>query len=335
MPTVNCGHDANFLQSYDRWHGPRQEGSVFQLLYSVNCVNLGRFPPIPLTKSPPPNMDATMTETQQPQPTDASPMAKKKEEENFFVFLFKLVAIVLIFRSFFFSPFNIPSESMLPRLLVGDYLLAQKWSYGYSKYSLPLSVPLIPGRIFASQPDRGDVVIFKAPPLDDVDYIKRVIGLPGDTVQMIGGVLHLNGQVVKKQRLADFAVPITPNTQCAIGGFEAQAEDGTQVCHYARFRETLPGGRSYDVLDMGQAPQDDTEPLLVPEGMLFLMGDNRDNSQDSRFSARPGGGIGLVPQGNLVGKAGVVMWSTDGFAEWIKPWTWFTAARWDRIGGTF
>ncbi|OCC25085.1 signal peptidase I [Croceicoccus estronivorus] len=265
---------------------------------------------------------------------DGKAAAKPEKEENFFVFLIKLVAIVLIFRSFVFAPFTIPSESMLPRLVDGDYLLASKWSYGYSKYSLPFSLPLIPGRIMASQPERGDVAIFKAPPLNNVDYIKRVIGLPGDTIQMKAGVLYLNGQAVKKERIADFVIPQTPNTDCATIAFEA-VEDGQAVCRYARFRETLPNGRSYEVLDFGHTPQDDTDPIVVPEDKLFMMGDNRDNSQDSRFPPRPGGGIGLVPQENLVGKATIVMWSTDGSAEWIKPWTWFTSARWNRIGGTF
>ena len=259
----------------------------------------------------------------------------QKKEESFVVFLLKLVTIVLVFRSFFFSPFNIPSESMLPRLLDGDYLLAAKWPYGYSKYSMPFSAPVIPGRILAGQPERGDIVIFKAPPNNDIDYIKRVIGLPGDQVQMIGGVLHLNGKPVPKQKIADFVVPITPNTDCASVGFIDKAKDGTPICRYPRYRETLPGGRSYDVLDFGPTPQDDTVPVVVPEGMLFLMGDNRDNSQDSRFPARAGGGIGLVPQDNLVGRAAIMMWSTDGSVEWLKPWTWFTAARWSRIGGTF
>ena len=140
---------------------------------------------------------------------------------------------------------------------------------------------------------------------------------------------------MKKQRIADFEIAVTPNTQCALPAFEARKTDGTQVCQYPRFRETLPGGRTYEVLDFGIAPQDDTAPVIVPEGQLFLMGDNRDNSQDSRFPARPGGGIGLVPQANLVGKAAIGMWSTDGSVEWHKPWTWLTAARWTRIGGTF
>ncbi|MGD9470937.1 MAG: signal peptidase I [Novosphingobium sp.] len=259
----------------------------------------------------------------------------EKKEEHFLLFLIKLVAIVLIFRSFIFSPFNIPSESMLPRLMDGDYLLAAKWPYGYSRYSLPLSVPLIPGRIFASQPERGDVVIFKAPPLNDTDYIKRVVGLPGDEIQMVGGVLHLNGVAVKHERIDDLVIPVSANTDCAFPQFQSVNESGDPVCIYPRFRDTLPGGRSFEVLDLGRTPQDDTAAVIVPEGMLFLMGDNRDNSQDSRFPATPGGGIGLVPQDNLVGKATIVMWSTDGSSEWLKPWTWFTAARWSRIGSTF
>jgi signal peptidase I len=266
---------------------------------------------------------------------NANQPPEKGKEENFFVFLLKLVLVVAIFRSFLFSPFNIPSESMLPRLLNGDYLLAAKWPYGFSKYSLPFSLPLIPGRILADQPTRGDIVIFKAPPGNDTDYIKRVIGLPGDQVQVIGGQLFLNGKPVPKQRIADFELPVTPNTHCYLEQFSGRRADGTAVCRYPRFRETLPGGRSYEVLDYGTTPQDDTPPILVPDGHMFLMGDNRDNSLDSRFPAVPGQGIGIVPQANLVGRASLMMFSTDGSAEWLKPWTWFTAARWSRIGGTF
>ena len=257
------------------------------------------------------------------------------KEENFFVFLLKLLLIVVIFRSFIFSPFNIPSESMLPRLMNGDYLLAAKWPYGYSKYSLPFSLPLIPGRLLAGQPQRGDVVIFKAPPLNDTDYIKRVVGLPGDRIQVIDGQLFINDKPVPRQRLADFEVPVTPNTHCYLPQFEARNAAGDDVCHYPRYRETLPGGRSYEVLDLGITPQDNTEVFVVPADHLFLMGDNRDNSLDSRFPAVPGQGIGIVPQASLVGRATVMMFSTDGGAEWFKPWTWFTATRWDRIGGTF
>lgn len=267
---------------------------------------------------------------------DPKPAAPARQEESFFVFLLKLVAIVAIFRSFIFSPFNIPSESMMPRLINGDYLLAAKWSYGFSRYSLPFSLPLLPEkRLLARTPERGDVVIFKQPPLQELDYIKRVIGLPGDTVQMIGGTLHLNGQPVPKQRIEDLEVAVSPNTRCYSPQFAAKREDGTDVCRYPRYRETLPGGRSYEVLDLGPREKDDTPAVVVPAGHMFLMGDNRDNSEDSRFPAEPGRGIGLVPMDNLVGEAMVMMWSTDGSAEWLLPWTWFTAARWDRIGGTF
>ncbi|KQM19364.1 signal peptidase I [Novosphingobium sp. Leaf2] len=262
--------------------------------------------------------------------TPAAPAKPAKKDESFFSFLLWLVLGVVVLRSFIVSPFNIPSESMLPRLLTGDYLFATKWSYGYSKYSLPFSLPLIPGRIFPHQPDRGDVVIFKAPPGNDVDYIKRVIGLPGDQVQMRGGQVWLNGKPVPKVKVPDFIVPVSPNTDCG-PGFDSKV-NGAAVCRYPQFRETLPNGKSYTVLDMGTTPQDDTGVFVVPEGDLFLMGDNRDNSMDSRFPAIEGGGIGMVPQENLIGKAELMMFSTDGSAQWLKPWTWFTAARWSRIG---
>jgi signal peptidase I len=284
-------------------------------------------------------MDATMNEEVSegidPAGESGVEAGKPEKEENFFVFLIKLALIVIVFRSFIFSPFNIPSESMLPRLQNGDYLLAAKWPYGFSRYSMPLSAPVIPGRIFATAPEPGDIAIFKAPPLNDIDYIKRVIGLPGDQIQMVGGQLHINGSAVPKERVADFEIAVTPNTRCYLSQYQATNQAGEQVCHYPRYRETLPNGRSYYVLDYGEYPQDNTEPFVVPEGHLFMMGDNRDNSMDSRFPAIPGQGIGIVPQDSLVGRATVMMFSTDGSAEWIKPWTWFTAARWDRIGGTF
>ena len=255
----------------------------------------------------------------------------KKEEGSFLWFLVKLVIAVLLFRTFLFSTFSIPSESMLPRLMVGDYLLTQKWPYGFSRASVPFDLPLIPGRIFPHDPERGDIVVFKHP-LDRVDYIKRVIGLPGDTVQMKGGVLWLNGQPVKKERIADFFAPIGPHNLCRIPQFRSLDAHGTPVCRYPRFRETLPGGRTYEVLDFGPTPQDDTEAVVVPEGRLFLMGDNRDNSEDSRFPTVAGGGVGLVPEANVVGRAAVIAFSTDGTSSWINPISWFTAARWDRSG---
>ena len=248
-------------------------------------------------------------------------------------FLVKLLVLVLAFRTLAFSPFSIPSESMLPRLMNGDYLLAAKWPYGFSRQSLPFDLPLPEGRLFAATPERGDVVIFKHP-VDGRDYIKRVIGLPGDRVAVVGGAVVLNGAVLPRERLADALVPLSPNTPCAWGGVPAALPDGQAVCRYARFRETLPGGPSYAVLDFGRTPGDDVAPVTVPAGALFVMGDNRDNSRDSRWPAAAGDAVGMVPQRLLVGRAGIIMWSTDGSAEWLKPWTWFTAARRERIGET-
>lgn len=278
-------------------------------------------------------MTPTMSETAPPEAAEPAPEAgKNKEEGSFLAFLLKLVVAVLLFRTLVFTSFMIPSESMMPRLLEGDYLFAAKWPYGYSRASLPLDVDVGSGRLFGSLPERGDVVIFKHP-VDRVDYVKRVIGLPGDTVQVVAGQLVLNGKPVPKRKLADFVVPQRPNEGCKAGvQFTEKLADGRFACRYPRFRETLPNGVSYDVLDLGIREQDTTAPVVVPEGRLFLMGDNRDNSMDSRFPAVPGQGVGLVPVDNLAGRASFMFFSTDGTASWIKPWTWFTAARWSRIG---
>jgi signal peptidase I len=259
------------------------------------------------------------------------PVEKKKEEGSFLAFLVKLVIAVVLFRTLLFTSFSIPSESMMPRLLVGDYLFASKWSYGYSGASLPIDWDSGKGRIFGGLPDRGDVVIFKHP-IDRVDYVKRVIGLPGDTVQMVNGVLHLDGVPVRKVRIADALFPIEADGRCREARFTEKQADGSFACRYPQFRETLPSGVSYRVLDLGLTPADTTEPVVVPEGHLFMMGDNRDNSLDSRFPAQRERGVGLVPVENLVGEASFMFFSTDGTAEWFKPWTWFTAARWGRVG---
>jgi len=247
-------------------------------------------------------------------------------------FLLKLAVFVFILRSFIFAPFSIPSESMLPRLMIGDYLIVAKWPYGYSKHSLPWSLPLIPGRVMSTLPKRGDVVVFKAPPANDTDYIKRVIGLPGDFIQMKGGQLVINGTPVPKVRTADHIVPVTANTICIGPEFADSAPDGSAQCRYPQFRETLPEGKSYNVLDLGVRAPDDTQVYTVPTGHMFLMGDDRDNSADSRLEA---GGFGFVPVENLVGKAMFSVFSTDGSANWFLPWTWFTAARWERSGESF
>ena len=273
--------------------------------------------------------------------TTQAPARPRSETRDTIMFLIMLVAGVLLFRSFILSPFSIPSQSMLPRLYIGDYLFISKWNYGYSRHSLPFSVPLIPGRIFAHDPVRGDVVVFRGPPVDNHDVIKRVIGLPGDTIQMRHGQLILNGVAVPKQRVADFTIPISPNYsagseqeghQC---GPEFQDMDaGTPICRYQQFRETLPNGKSYFVLDRGEMPdRDDTDLYTVPAGNVFVMGDNRDDSGDSRFE--PPQGMGMVPMDRIEGKAVVSFFSTDGSANWFLPWTWFSAARWKRIGEGF
>ncbi|PVX28961.1 signal peptidase I [Sphingomonas pokkalii] len=275
----------------------------------------------------------------------AKPEKPKSEWRDLATFLLKLALIVFIVRSFIFSPFSIPSESMLPRLLIGDYLFITKWNYGYSKHSLPWSLPLIPGRIFPGTPARGDVVVFKAPNHNGEDWIKRVIGLPGDTIEMVNGQVILNGKPVPKQRIADFVLPISPNYPVASAETQGrgcapsmvrQQPDGTLVCRMPRFRETLPNGKTYNVLDLAMLDQDNTQVFTVPAGHVFLMGDNRDNSTDSRFPQPPyGNGIGFVPIENIEGKAVVNFWSTDGSANWFLPWTWVTAARWNRIGEGF
>ena len=264
------------------------------------------------------------------------PAAAKSETRETLSFLLKLAIIVFIVRSFVFASFYIPSESMLPRLLIGDFLFVSKWNYGYSRWSLPWGIPLIPGRILPHTPARGDVVVFRSPGQDDHDVIKRVIGLPGDTVQMRRGQLWLNGKAIPKQRVADFVLPLTPNfpAQLCDTPFQDVGAGGEAICRYPRFRETLPDGKSYDVLDQRTIPQaDDTDVYTVPEGDVFLMGDNRDDSADSRF-AYPDG-MGYIPMERLEGKAVVTFFSTDGSSSYPKPWTWFSAARGRRIGEGF
>jgi len=219
------------------------------------------------------------------------------------------ILIALVVRTLFFEPFNIPSGSMKPTLLVGDYLFTSKYAYGYSKHSLPFSPPLFNGRILGELPARGDVVVFKLPSDGRTDYIKRVIGLPGDAIQMREGVLHLNGEAVEKER---------------IGTFVDQSEHGREI---ARYRETLPNGRAYDVLDMTpRGPYDTTRVFEVPADHLFVMGDNRDNSMDSRTRF-----VGFVPVENLVGRAEIIFYSTDGSAALWEVWKWPFAIRYGRL----
>jgi signal peptidase I len=264
-----------------------------------------------------------------------------KEGGGFLRFLATFALAVLLIRSLFISTYNIPSESMQPRLLIGDYLIVSKFSFGWSRHSWPFSPPLPEGRVWGSLPERGDVVVFKAPPRDRDDYVKRVVGLPGDRIQVIDGVLFINDQAVPRVRIADLVIPASENMVDSSGGnpcfrevFETRW--GNQLyCRYPRYRETLPNGRSYEVLDLLMGDADTTGIYEVPPGHVFLMGDNRDRSYDSRFPAVDGGGIGIVPVDNLAGRAWFTVFSTDGSATWYNPISWFTAARWSRIGQGF
>ena len=263
---------------------------------------------------------------------------KKKESAGSLVrFLLAIAILAWAFRSFVAAPFNIPSGSMLPTLYIGDYLVVSKWSYGYSRYSFPFGLPAFNGRILARLPERGDVVVFRHPG-ENADLIKRVIGLPGDTVEVRGGQLILNGRTVPRRPLPPARVAMTANSPCRVTPpaipLVVRAE-GRRFCTYRAYLETLPGGRSYTVLDqVDRGPADDIPATRVPAGHLFLMGDNRDDSLDSRFPADEGG-IGMVPVQSLIGRAAVTFWSTDGSASWVKPWTWFTALRPRRIGAGY
>jgi signal peptidase I len=254
---------------------------------------------------------ARNTESKDERPMSVSTDRKRKEGglvEGGRVIIHALL-IALVIRTLLFQPFNIPSGSMKATLLIGDYLFVSKYSYGYSHYSLPLSPPLFSGRILGSEPQRGDVVVFRLPKDDSTDYIKRVIGLPGDRIQMKDGVLYINGAAVKKERVEDFL-------------------DDENGDHVRRFRETLPNGVVYEVLDLqDNGFLDNTQEYLVPAGHYFMMGDNRDNSTDSRVLSA----VGYVPSENLVGRAQMIFFSiAEGEHAWMF-WRWPTAVRWNRI----
>ena len=237
--------------------------------------------------------------------------------------------IAVVIRTFAYEPFSIPSGSMIPTLLVGDYLFVSKTAYGYSRYSFPWGIVPVKGRIWEDKPERGDVIVFRPPGEPQTDFIKRLIGLPGDTVQVREGLLYINGEPVKRQRIEDFV---------------NQDNGGIASPQYI---ETLPGGVSHRVIETrgDQGDLDNTPIFVVPEGHYFMMGDNRDGSSDSRvlsglvkFDANTRvtdqaqlGNVGFVPSENLIGPAKVLFWSYDNTLKLTNPITWVTALRWQRL----
>jgi len=237
----------------------------------------------------------------------------KKSEwgETIRVLIYALVLAFLV-RAFFIQPFNIPSGSMKSTLLIGDYLFVSKLSYGYSNHSFPFSPPLFNGRVLADQPERGDVAVFKLPTDNSTDYIKRVIGLPGDKIQIKNGVIWLNDKPIPRKPIKDF---------------REEQPDGS-VLVIKRYVETLPSGVKFTVLDSNENGYLDNTPVYkVPQGHYFMMGDNRDNSNDSRVISQ----VGYVPFENLVGKAKFLFFSVDSSSSIFEVWKWPTAIRWSRL----
>ncbi|MGL4242129.1 MAG: signal peptidase I [Beijerinckiaceae bacterium] len=226
--------------------------------------------------------------------------------------IFQALLIALVIRTFFFQPFNIPSGSLIPTLLIGDYLFVSKYSYGYSQHSFPFSAVPFSGRVMSSEPKRGDVAVFKLPKDNSTDYIKRVIGLPGDRIQVIQGVLHINGSAVREERIGEQPVDLG-------AGYRGRA-----VAYF----ETLPGGTRHTIhkLNDGRGLYNNTNVYQVPPGHYFMMGDNRDNSTDSRDDS-----VGYVPLVNFVGRAEIIFFSIDERSAAWQLWNWPWAVRWGRL----
>ena len=224
--------------------------------------------------------------------------------------VFYAVLIAVLIRTFLFEPFKIPSGSMYPTLYVGDYLFVSKYTYGYSRHSLPFSLPLFDGRIWEDAPQRGDVVVFKFPQDNKTDFIKRIIGLPGDRIKMEKGRLYINGQMVEREEVENFVL-------------RDEYGNGERFHQYV---ETLPGGKKHYILELSDYEKNDITPeVVVPQNSYFVMGDNRDRSDDSRVS------VGFVPAENLVGKARFLFFSHNNDDAWYQPWYWPRKIRWSRL----
>ena len=240
-------------------------------------------------------------------------MSTKKKDKSFEPFRTIIIAgaLALCFRTLLFEPFNIPSGSMIPTLKVGDYLFVSKFSYGYSRYSVPLGLAPFNGRILGDEPERGDVIVFRQPKNESVAFIKRLVGLPGDEIAVRGGILHINDKPVLRQH-ADVGT----------------ATDGVRVMKYDDYVETLPEGSTHNIREMTDGGMlDNTRTFVVPEGHFFMMGDNRDRSNDSRTPS-----VGMVPFENLIGKAQFLFFSHNGTSRWWQVWKWPFAIRYGRIG---
>jgi signal peptidase I len=284
--------------------------------------------------------DPALPTTDQPDAAPPAPDAKPKQATDWWgevKAIFWLIVAVLAFHSFIAKPFYIPSESMMPGLLTGDRLVVSKYPYGWSWVSPSFHIlPAVKGRLFGRMPERGDVVILTPPggPNASSDYIKRVIGLPGDTIQVIDGRLILDGRPVKRDPRPATMIPIDANVPCNDNGGMDRTPDaqGRLYCRLPVFRETLPNGRYYDTIDEGPSPEDNYGPVTVPPDHVFLMGDNRDNSADSRVALNQEGLGGPVPWENIGGRAEFITFSYDGSSKWLNPITWFTALRGGRAG---
>lgn len=246
-----------------------------------------------------------------------------------------ILLLVLGIHSCVAKPFYIPSDSMMPVLRNGDRLIVSKYPYGWSFASVSFHLaPRMAGRWFGKLPERGDIVVLEHPDTR-IDYIKRVIGLPGDTIELKAGALFINGKPVKRAVQPMLSIPVdenTPSPDSSLHEFVTRGADGRMVLEVPIVRETLPGGATFDTIDMGARRTDDYGPYTVPADHLFLMGDNRDGSADSRVAVEAKGLGGAVPFDVIAGRAEIISFSTDGTAKWYNPLSWFQALRPGRAG---